>query len=137
MVLLAGWVTDRVGPRKTIAVSLACSGVLAVLIGMGSGTPLIAAIFLQAAAATCFFPPALAAISLLFPFELRSLATAIAAVFANLVGSGLISAFMGLLADHDMFRTGLVLNGVIVLAGLSAIFFLEVKSNAEIRRERG
>jgi NNP family nitrate/nitrite transporter-like MFS transporter len=131
MVLIAGWSVDRVGPRKAIAVSLACSGALAVMIGMESGAPLMAAIFLQAVAAACFFPAALAAISLLFPFELRSPVTAMAAVFSNLVGSGLISALMGLMADYGMFRTGVVLNGVIVLAGLPALFFLKVGRNAE------
>jgi MFS family permease len=131
MALIAGWVTDRIGPRKAMVVSLACSGVLAVLIGMESGTPLMAVIFLQAAAASCFFPAALAAISILFPFELRSLATAMAAVFYNLVGSGLISALTGLLADYGMFRMGLVLNGVIVLTGLPALIFLKVGRHAE------
>jgi NNP family nitrate/nitrite transporter-like MFS transporter len=127
MALMAGWFTDRVGPRKAIAVILAGSGVLAMLIGIESGTSLIVVIFLQAAVSTCFFPAGLAAVSILFSFELRSLATAIAAVFSGLVGSGVTSALMGLLADEGMFRTSLVLNGIVVLAGLPSLIFLRFK----------
>jgi MFS family permease len=127
MALMAGWVTDRVGPRKAIAVILAGSGFLTMLIGVESDASLMVVIFLQAAVATCFFPAGLAAVSILFPFELRSLATAIATVFAALVGSGLISALMGLLADEGMFRASLVINGIIVLAGLPSLIFLRFK----------
>jgi MFS family permease len=133
MALIAGWLTDRMGPRKAISVSLACSGVLAVLIGIESGKLLMVVIFLQAAAAACFFPAALAAVSILFPSGLRGLAIAMAAVFSNLVGSGLIPALTGLLADYGMFRTGLVLNGVVVLAGLPALLFLNVERNVEMQ----
>jgi MFS family permease len=134
MALIAGSLTDRIGPRKAIAVSLACSGVSAVLIGIESGKPLMVVIFLQAASAACFFPAALAAVSILFPYGLRGLAIAMAAVFSNLVGSGLIPALTGLLADYGMFRTGVMLNGVVVLAGLPALLFLDVGRNVEIQR---
>jgi NNP family nitrate/nitrite transporter-like MFS transporter len=127
MVLMAGWVTDRIGPRKAIAVILACSGLLAVLIGVESGALFIAVIFAQAAVAPCFFPAGLSAVAILFSFESRSMATAIAAVFSGLVGAGLTSALMGLLADGGMFRTGLVLNGILVLAGLPSLIFLKLQ----------
>jgi NNP family nitrate/nitrite transporter-like MFS transporter len=131
MALVAGWVTDRIGPRKAIALVLACSGLLAALIGVTSGTPLVVVIFLQAAVAPCFFPAGLAAVSKLFPFESRNLAIAIAVSFSGFVGSGLISGLMGLLADKGMFGTGLMLNGIMVLAGVPMLIFLKFKNDAE------
>lgn len=131
MALVAGWVTDRIGPRKAIAVVLACSGLLAALIGIESGTQLVVVIFLQAAVAPCFFPAGLAAVSKLFPFESRNLAIAIAVSFSGFVGSGLISGLMGLLADKGMFGTGLMLNGIMVLAGVPTLIFLKFKNDAE------
>ena len=127
MALMAGWVTDRFGPRKAMAVILATSGVLAILIGVESETLLIVVIFLQAAVASCFFPAGLAALSMLFPIEVRGLATAIAAVFSGLIGSGLISALLGLMADEGLFRTGIALNGIVVLAGLPSVIFLKFR----------
>jgi len=134
MALVAGLITDLIGPRKVIAIVFACTGLLNIMIGIESGTTLIVVIFIQAAVATCFFPAGLAAVSKLFPFELRSLAIAISAAFSGCVGSGLISALMGMLADKGMFNMGLILNGIIVLIGLPALFFLKFeRENARVR----
>ena len=130
MALVAGLLSDRIGPRKVIAIVLACTGLLNVIIGIESGTILITAVFIQAAVATCFFPAGLAALSKLFPFELRSLAIAVIAAFSGCVGAGLVSALMGLLADKGMFSESLILNGVIVLAGLPILTFLKFRNQS-------
>jgi len=134
MCLVAGWFTDQVGPRKAMAVVLAGTGFFGILIGLLSGTALVITVFLQAAVAICFFPAGLAAVSRLFPFALRNLAIAFAVAFSSFVGSGLISALMGLFADHGMFSTGLILNGGLVLAGLPALAFLELRTAEEAGR---
>lgn len=125
MAIIAGWVTDLIGPRKAIAITLSCTGLLSVLIGMESGVPLVVVIFIQGAIASCFFPAALAAVSKLFSFDMRNLAIAIAVAFSGFIGVGLISALMGLLAEKGMFSTGLMLNGILVLAGLPTLIFLK------------
>ena len=125
MVIIAGWVTDLIGPRKAIAITLSCTGLLSVLIGIESGVPLVVVIFIQGAIASCFFPAALAAVSKLFSFDMRNLAIAIAVAFSGFIGVGLISALMGLLAEKGMFSTGLMLNGILVLAGLPTLIFLK------------
>ena len=125
MVIVAGWVTDLIGPRKAIAITLSCTGSLALLIGLASGVLLVVVIFIQGAIACWFFPAALAAISKLFPFEMRNLAIAIVTAFSGVIGVGIISALMGLLADKGMFSTALVLNGILVLAGLPTLIFLK------------
>ena len=125
MAIIAGWVTDLIGPRKAIAITLSCTGALSVLIGMESGGPLVVVIFIQGAIASGFFPAALAAVSKLFSFDMRNLAIAIAIAFSSFIGVGLISALMGLLAEKGMFSTGLILNGILVLAGLPTLIFLK------------
>lgn len=131
MCLVAGWFSDLVGPRRAIAVVLAGAGLFGILIGLLSGAALMIAIFLQAAVAICFFPAGLAAVSRLFSFELRNLAIAIAVAFSSFVGSGLVSALMGLFADAGMFSAGLICNGVLVLAGLPALAFLRLRAPSE------
>jgi MFS family permease len=128
MAFLAGWITDLIGARKTIALTLAFSGSLVVLIGTLSGMPLLLFIFIQAAVATCFFPAALAAVSQLFNFEMRNLAIALAISSSSFIGAGLISALMGLLADMGMFSTALILNGLLVLMGLPMLLFLKIET---------
>jgi NNP family nitrate/nitrite transporter-like MFS transporter len=122
--IAAGWLTDIIGPRKALAWVLAVSGSLGVLLGLLSGPLLVGVVFLQAAAATCFFPAGLAAVARLFPYEMRNLSTAISVSFSGFVGSGLISAFLGFLADRGMFGTGLVINGILIMAGLPLLLFL-------------
>jgi len=131
MAMIAGWITDLIGPRKTIAGILAFSGLLTMLLGIESGLVLIVVIFVQAAVSSCFFPAGLAAVSQLFPFELRNLAIAVVAAFSSFVGSGLISALIGLMADKGMFSTSLILNGIIVLTGLPLLIFLKFGTNSE------
>ena len=131
MALIAGWITDLIGPRKAIAGILAFSGLLTVLIGIESGPVLIVVIFIQGAVSPCFFPAGLAAVSKLFSFQLRTLAIAISIAFSSFVGSGVISALMGLLADKGMFSTALVLNGILVLAGLPFLIFLKFGTDSE------
>lgn len=126
MVFFAGWITDLIGARKVILFTLAFSGLFVVLIGVLSGPLLVLFIFIQAAVATCFFPAGLAAVSQLFPFEMRNLSIAIAISFSSFIGAGLISALMGLLADMGMFSTSLVLNGILVLTGIPMLFFLDL-----------
>jgi NNP family nitrate/nitrite transporter-like MFS transporter len=131
MVLVAGWFTDFIGPRKAMAAVLACSGVLSIMIGTLSGSFLVIVIFFQGAIATCFFTAGLASISKLFSFEMRNLAIAIAGAFSGFVGSGLVPAGIGLLADQGMFGPALVFNGILILTGVPMVFFLKFKDRPE------
>jgi len=54
---LAGWVTDRIGPKGTLRVTFVSVGVLTSLLGLTSGSWLSLIVFLQPLVAAAFFPP--------------------------------------------------------------------------------
>ncbi len=63
MIFFAGWITDRVGQKRIIALSMLLTGILTVLISCTRGWMLILVLFLQPAVLTAFFPAGFAALS--------------------------------------------------------------------------
>ncbi len=113
MTLVSGWLTDRVGHRRALTLSLVATGVITVGLGLLTGpvvTPLL--VFCQAAAAVLFFPPAFAAISRLFPAQMRNLAISLSTMVATAVGAGLLPSAIGYLAEAASFSLAFVLVGV-------------------------
>ena len=113
MTLVSGWLTDRVGHRRALTLSLVATGVITVGLGLLTGpvvTPLL--VFCQAAAAVLFFPPAFAAISRLFPAQMRNLAISLSSMVATAVGAGLLPSAIGYLAEAASFSLAFVLVGV-------------------------
>jgi NNP family nitrate/nitrite transporter-like MFS transporter len=113
MTLVSGWLTDRVGHRRALTLSLVATGVITVGLGLLTGpvvTPLL--VFCQAAAAVLFFPPAFAAISRLFPAQMRNLAISLSGMVATAVGAGLLPSAIGYLAEAASFSLAFVLVGV-------------------------
>ena len=124
IVLLAGWISDRLGLRRALAVFLTASGVTVVLLGLGPERWLLVMVFLQPAAAACFFPPALAALSRIGSPQTRSLRVSLAFAVAFVLGGGVIPAGIGVVGDMGFFGAGfgaaggLILLGLILLPGL-------------------
>jgi NNP family nitrate/nitrite transporter-like MFS transporter len=113
MTLVSGWLTDRVGHRRALTLSLVATGVITVGLGLLTGpvvTPLL--VFCQSAAAVLFFPPAFAAISRLFPAQMRNLAISLSSMVATAVGAGLLPSAIGYLAEAASFSLAFVLVGV-------------------------
>ena len=81
-------------------------------------------LFLQPAAAACFFPPALAALSRIGSPQTRSLRVSLAFAVAFVLGGGVIPAGIGVVGDMGFFGAGfgaaggLILLGLILLPGL-------------------
>ena len=113
MTLVSGWLTDRVGHRRALTLSLVATGVITLGLGLLTGpvvTPLL--VFCQAAAAVLFFPPAFAAISRLFPAQMRNLAISLSGMVATAVGAGLLPSAIGYLAEVASFSLAFALVGV-------------------------
>jgi NNP family nitrate/nitrite transporter-like MFS transporter len=118
-VFLSGMLADRMGRSRTAALSLAAAGACTILLGLFHD-PWIAAplIFLQAACAAAFYPPAFAMLSGGFPRSRRNVAVSLIMIVAILVGAGGVPPLVGFLADSFSFSLAFSVAGLATLASL-------------------
>jgi len=117
MTFLAGWATDRFGPKQTLRVVFPLTGLMTVLLGATPGSWIVVIVFLQPMLASCFFPPGFAALSLIGPPKARNVAVSLTVPFAFLLGGGAIPIGIGYMGDAGSFALGIALVGGIVLSG--------------------
>ncbi|MBU2489126.1 MAG: MFS transporter [Proteobacteria bacterium] len=117
MAFFAGWMVDKVGPGRSMALAFFLSGALTFLMGAASGPLFLVAVFLQPAAAVCFFPAGFVALSELGGPEDRNVAISVSVPPAFFVGAGLVPALLGLLADQGRFSLGFCLVGAFIATG--------------------
>ena len=67
MVLAAGWASDRLGPKRTIAGTFLLTGVATLALGLLPSPWILLFIFVQPALAVCFFPAGFAALAAIAP----------------------------------------------------------------------
>ncbi len=128
MIFFAGWLADKVGQRRIIAISLLLTGILTVCISCSEGWLLILALFLQPAVLTAFFPAGFAALSRIAQPSLRSITSAIGPPLAFLAGGGVIPLVIGSLAERYTFSSGIFLAGCFILASSVLVFFVKLGS---------
>lgn len=114
---LGGWLADRFGSHKTMAMVLLLTGLFTILLGCSSGNLLMIWIWLQPLVAVCFFAPAFSVISQIGSSKARTIAVSLAIPAAFVLGGGIIPALITRLADMDQFSLGMVLNGVFIATG--------------------
>ena len=117
VVLIGGWLTDRIGVDRSLMIILITGGLLTALIGMLQGYWLFVPVFLQPLFAVCFFSPAFKALALSVPAELRNQAVAYTVPFGFLLGAGVIPLVLGLLGDAGLFQLAFIAMGALVTAG--------------------
>jgi NNP family nitrate/nitrite transporter-like MFS transporter len=117
VLLLSGFLTDRLGAKKAMMALLSATGISILLLGLFKG-PIVTAVllFLQAASVVCLFPIGFTIISLLFPSNLRSVAVSLIIFMGFLLGGGLIPAALGHWAEAFSFSSGFLLLGLLFLA---------------------
>jgi len=114
---IAGWLTDRIGQKRTMAAALLTAGLATLLIGLLKGQWLLTIIFIQPALLSTFFPAAFAALTRVAPPHLRSVTSALGPPTAFLIGGGLLPMLIGYLGAHYTFSAGIVLAGIFMLLG--------------------
>ncbi|MBN1847580.1 MAG: MFS transporter [Deltaproteobacteria bacterium] len=124
MTFFAGWMTDRLGEKRTIALVLFISGIATMLLGLLSGRWLTILIFLQPALITCYFPSGFAALSRVVQPNMRSLASGLVPPTAFLFGGGLLPAALGYMGQSFTFGLGITLFGMIICLGSTLVFTL-------------
>ena len=124
MAMVAGIISDRIGPRKTIYYVFLVTGTLTILLGLVGGQWTAILVFLQPVLAVCFFPPGFAALSSIGPESARHIAVSFAVPMAFVAGGGLIPFMIGVAGDMGSFGGGIAIAGALILMGSFLTFLL-------------
>jgi MFS transporter, NNP family, nitrate/nitrite transporter len=130
-VFFSGWITSRIGEKRTITLFLFLTGVAVVLVGALSGVGLKISVVLMAAFAVCFFPPAFAALSRIVQPTYRSLAAGFGPPVAFVLGGGLLPTALGYVGQTRSFSLGIIVIGAVVAIGSTAALSLRLLTNLE------
>jgi NNP family nitrate/nitrite transporter-like MFS transporter len=125
MAFVAGWLSDRIGAKRTINGVFLITGLLTILLGTVSDAWIIILVFLQPVIAVCFFPPGFAALSSIGPPTERNIAVSLTIPVAFVFGGGAIPIGIGMMADAGFFDLGIALTGVLILTGSILALFLK------------
>jgi len=126
MAFVAGWASDRVGPKKAMATVFLITGIMTILLGTVSSSWVILIVFLQPVVAVCFFPPGFAALSSIGPPSTRSVIVSLTVPAAFLIGGGAIPAGIGMMGDAGSLGLGIVLTGALIGTGFLFALFLKI-----------
>lgn len=121
MVLLAGWITDRLSASTTVTLALTLTGAAVVVLGVGSEGWIVPAIYVQAAASACLFPPILSMASRISTQENRALTLSLSLAVAPVIGGGLLPAGIALAGDLGSFAAGMVGAGILTASGVGLV----------------
>jgi len=131
MSFFGGWITDRLGEKRTIVLFLLVTGSVMVSFGILSGIWLKVVLFLEPAAAVCFFPAAFSALSRIVQPNIRSLATSWAMPVAFIIGGGIFPTALGYMGEAFSFGLGISIMGIIIMLGSSLVVFLRLLDQLE------
>lgn len=130
-VFISGWLTGRIGEKRTIGIFTLLTGAATVLVGATSGTVLKVFIVVMAALAVCIFPPAFSALSRIVQPNYRSLAAAFCSPTAFVFGGGLLPTALGYMGQAWSFSRGIIIIGAVIAVGSSAVLLLRLLDNLE------
>lgn len=122
---VAGWLTDRLGVRKTLRIVFLTSGIATALLGVVPVSWIGLVIFLQPALATAFFPAGFAALAKIGSPPMKSVAVSLTVPIGFLVGGGAFTAGLGLAGEAGLFSPGFILFGAIIAAGTVLVPYLK------------
>ncbi|MFH1058419.1 MAG: MFS transporter [Pseudomonadota bacterium] len=129
---LSGWISDRMGPQRTLAVVFLSTGLFTLGLGLASGPWLLVCLFLQPATAVCFFPPAFSAIAHLGPASARSVTVSLTVPPAFMVGGGMLPAAIGWLGERSSFGLGIALFGASLILATCLVLRLHLAPPAPV-----
>lgn len=123
--LLGGWVSDKLGPKQTMVISLVLTGIFTLLLGPAPNDWISAMVLLQPTVAVWFFPAGFAALAMITPAKARNLSVGFTVPVGFLIGGGIIPTLIGVMGDAGSFARGYVLCGLLIL--LSGLLALSLK----------
>jgi MFS family permease len=125
--VLGGWVSDRLGPKETMVMSLTFTGIATLLVGLVSTVWISSVVLLQPLLAVWFFPAAFAALAA--TTAARNLAVAFTIPFGYLIGGGVVPTFIGIMGDTGSFAVGFIVTGTLILLGGTLALLLKLPAN--------
>jgi NNP family nitrate/nitrite transporter-like MFS transporter len=125
VILLAGYLVDRVGTKLSIGIIMVTAGLTTILLGLTTNLGLIIVVLIQPVLISSFFPAGFAAISKIAPPRMHNLAVSVILPFSVLFGAGIVPATLGLLGEYSSFSTGFVLLGGLTMTSVVIPFFLK------------
>ena len=128
--LVSGWISDRIGPKPTLAAVIIFNGLTIILLGILPGRWVILMVFLQPLLTVCFFPAGFTVLSRIVPPQMRNLSVSLAVFIAYVTGGGLFPIILGAFGDAGMFSLAFVLTGGITILALPLVVRLDL---AEIK----
>ena len=129
MALAGGWAADRFGPRITMTAVFLLTGFATIIMGVGTGPLVLAAVFLQPMAAVCFFPAGFAALSGIGPPGARNIAVSLAVPLGFMIGGGAVPLLIGFMGDTASFSSGILIVGCCIAAGAVPAYLLRLRVN--------
>jgi NNP family nitrate/nitrite transporter-like MFS transporter len=129
--VVGGWVSDRLGPKQTMIMSLSFTGIATLLLGLASGVWISMVVLFQPLLAVWFFPAAFAALAATTPRAARNLAVAFTIPCGYLIGGGAIPTFIGIMGDAGFFALGFIVTGILILLGGTLALLLRLPANDE------
>lgn len=129
MAFAAGWVSDRFGPKSTVAAAILFTGLTTILLGILPGRWVVLMMFVQPMLMICFFPAGFTILSRIVPPGARNLSVALTMFIANLIGAGLLPPLLGVFGDNGAFGAAFVLIGILLLLALLLLPRLIVAEN--------
>ena len=129
MALAGGWAADRFGPRITMTAVFLLTGFATIIMGVGTGPLVLAAVFLQPMAAVCFFPAGFAALSGIGPPGARNIAVSLAVPLGFMIGGGAVPLLIGFMGDTASFSAGILIVGCCIAAGAIPAYLLRLRVN--------
>ncbi|MBW1999134.1 MAG: MFS transporter [Deltaproteobacteria bacterium] len=127
---VAGWASDKLGPKRALGGVFLATGMATVLLGMARGLWIVPVLFLQPMLAVCFFPAGFAALAKVGPPQVRNVAVSLTIPVAFLLGGGAIPAGIGIMGEEGLFSLGITFFGLLLLGGIILLRYLRFYEEA-------
>jgi len=123
---LAGWMTDRLGAKKTLRVVFLTAGIATAMLGVIPVPWIIPIIFLQPILSTAFFPAGFAALAKVGSPHMKNVAVSLTVPLGFLIGGGAGTACLGVAGEAKLFFLGFILFGGLISGGAGLVRYLKL-----------
>jgi len=131
ILFFSGWITDRAGHKKAMALFLTATGVLILLIGVIHNPGITSLlVVLQASSVACAFPAGFTMLSAIFPSSIRNLAVSLVFMIGYLFGGGAFPLGIGYVAEISSFSWSFLLLGLLTLSIIPILFLVRSGESA-------